>query len=135
MRDDSREEKPERGTKSLLHFSFDQKLFERVFAHGGARPILAWRALDNKRGAACNFLDLVIIPPGGVIGVHTHKDDNEEVYVIVSGRGTMLSEGVQFSVAHGDVVVNQPGGTHGLWNTGDADIRLVVVEIPVSAGS
>jgi mannose-6-phosphate isomerase-like protein (cupin superfamily) len=113
------------------HFSFDEEMFEQIFAHGGDKPIYAWRATSAPNRASCNFIDLVIVPPQGDIGVHTHDLNNEEVYVVVSGCGVMLSEGIRFPVNPGDVVVNPPGGTHALWNTGDTDMWLVVIEIPV----
>jgi len=90
--------------------------------------------LDSAAGAACNFLDLTVVPPGADIGLHTHTDDNEETYIVVTGRGEMAVDGQRFAVGPGDVIVNRPGGTHGLWNTGDKPMQLVVIEIAVAAG-
>jgi mannose-6-phosphate isomerase-like protein (cupin superfamily) len=41
----------------------------------------------------------------------------------------MLVDGVIHKVATGDVVVNRPGGSHGLENTGESPLRLVVIDI------
>ena len=38
-----------------------------------------------------------------------------------------------FGVGPGDVIVNRPGGTHGLVNDGAGPLRLVVVDVAVSA--
>ena len=113
------------------HFRFEKQDFKEVFAHGGARPILTRRVLDAAGGSACNFLDLTIVPPGGGIGLHTHRADNEEIYIVVTGCGEMEVDGRRFPVAPGDVIVNRPGGTHGLWNTGTASMKLVVIEVAV----
>jgi mannose-6-phosphate isomerase-like protein (cupin superfamily) len=119
-------------TDTRVRFSFDDNLsFEGVTAHGGSRPILTRRVLSASESGSCNFIDLTIVPPGSDIGVHTHTDDNEEIYVIVSGSGTMFVDGRRFAVATGDVIVNRPGGTHGFWNTSGSEVRLVVIEVPV----
>lgn len=70
------------------------------------------------------------MPPGTSIGLHTHTRDNEEFYIVISGSGQMQLEDELFEVSAGHVIVNQPGGTHALRNTGDTELRLVVIEIP-----
>ncbi|HEX7035602.1 MAG TPA: cupin domain-containing protein [Pseudomonadales bacterium] len=117
------------------HFSLDRTPLTTTTAHGADRPILTRRVLEAADSKALNFIDLTIVPPGSYIGEHTHTDDNEEIYVIVSGHGMMLADEERFEVGAGDVVVNRPGGTHALWNTGPAELRLVVIEVPVRATS
>ena len=64
-----------------------------------------------------------VLGPGADIGRHTHGPDNEELYVIVSGKGFMVLDGEEFEVGPGDVILNRPGGTHGLKNIADAKWR------------
>ncbi|KMO36364.1 hypothetical protein VQ02_15485 [Methylobacterium variabile] len=116
------------GVAEDRHHSFAAASLEEVTAHGGARPILTRRVVG--RTDSLNFIDLTVVPSGSDIGVHTHADDNEEIYVVVSGNATMRVDGRTIAVSPGDVVVNRPGGTHGLWNTGDEEVRLVVIEVP-----
>ncbi len=113
--------------------SFSGARLEEVRAHGGTRAILTRRAVSATRSV--NFIDLTVVPTGSDIGVHTHTDDNEEIYVVVSGTATMLIDGRLIAVTAGDVIVNRPGGTHGLWNTGPEEVRLVVIEVPLGASS
>ncbi len=115
------------------HFLFENMRFNTVVAHGGSSPILTRRVLEARMGTAVNFIDFAVVPVGGDIGIHTHSDDNEEVYIIVSGKGEMVLDGRKLTVGPGHVVVNRPGGSHGLKNTGSTDLRLVVIEVPVSA--
>ena len=112
------------------HFSFESLTYESVTAHAGSSPIFWKRVAEHARGAACNFVDLSIVPPGADIGVHTHAMNNEEIYIVVSGHGVMHMDGREYEVGPGHVVINRPGGTHGLRNTGTDEIRLVVVEVP-----
>jgi mannose-6-phosphate isomerase-like protein (cupin superfamily) len=113
-------------------FSFEHLDFSRTHAHGGTLPILTRRVRAGGAGRAYNFIDLTILPPGADIGIHRHTEDNEEVYVIISGRGMMTLDGSEFEVESGCVVVNRPAGTHALRNIGDSELRLVVLEAPVA---
>jgi len=110
-----------------------QKLSAQV-AHGGVGEILAHRAASVESGLNAHFIDCVVIPPGKSIGVHTHRTDNEEVYVILKGRGRMTIGTTERGVESGDVIVNPPGGTHGLHNDGSEAIELIVIEYGVPAG-
>jgi len=114
------------------HFAFDNMPLDSVFAHGGSRPILTRRVLEAKMGTAVNFIDFTIVPAGSDIGVHTHSHDNEEIYIIISGQGEMAVDGQRVLVGPGHVIINRPGGSHGLKNTGDTDLYMVVIEIPAT---
>lgn len=46
----------------------------------------------------------------------------------------MWRDGEAFPVRAGDLVVNRPGGEHGLENTGDVSLRLFVLELRVGEG-
>lgn len=69
-----------------------------------------------------------VLPPGASIGVHQHEDD-EEYYYILSGTGIMTLDGVDHTVEPGDLTAVFPGGSHGLRNTGAANLRVLVVSI------
>lgn len=111
--------------------SFEGQDFLWVHAHGGRRPIHTTRVAEGATAGACNFIDLTIVPPGADIAPHTHAEDNEEIYVIISVQGEMTLDGECFPVGPGDVVVNRPGGKHGLVCSGSEDLRMVVMEVPV----
>jgi mannose-6-phosphate isomerase-like protein (cupin superfamily) len=112
-------------------FSFDDPGFRSEVAHGGPGRIRTSRVFRGGEVSHCHFVDLTVVPAGSQIGSHTHEHDNHELYVIVSGRGRMELDGEIFDVGPGDVVMNQPGGTHGLKNVSGADLRIVVVEVGV----
>src|SRR5688572_6693479 len=112
------------------YFSFDHGDFRHVVAHNGTGLIATERVLGGPPATACDFVDLTVVPPGSDIGVHTHGPHDEEFYVVISGAGDMHLDGRVFPVGAGDVIRNRPGGTHGLRNTGTAEIRLVVIQVP-----
>ena len=101
------------------HVGFATARLVSAIAHGGNQPILCERVLEGDACAVCRFVDLVEIPVGADIGLHTHDRDAEELYVIVCGTGSMRLDGDELTVRAGDVIVNRPGGSHGLRNTGD----------------
>ncbi|HET6764121.1 MAG TPA: cupin domain-containing protein [Longimicrobiaceae bacterium] len=114
-----------------LHTSFESVTLRSEVAHGGRTPILTRRVWEPSAVPACNFVDLTVVPVGGEIGLHTHDTDNEEIYVVISGRAEMHVDGATVQVGPGHVVVNRPGGTHSLRNTGSEEVRLVVIEVPL----
>ncbi len=67
-----------------------------------------------------------IMPPGATIGEHPHHDD-EEYYFFISGHGTMTLDGNRFDIKSGDITAIYPGGTHGLENNSNADLRFLVI--------
>lgn len=75
-----------------------------------------------------SFIDYVELPPGTSIGVHEHAD-NEEIYFIVQGSGTMTTNGERFRVTAGDLIVNKPGWCHGLDNDSNSTLNVLVWEV------
>lgn len=99
-----------------------------VVAHGGDGHIQFVRPFTGEEfDTAIHFIDYVEIPPQASIGCHAHGDD-EEVYFIVSGNGTMTVNDEQFAVTAGDLIVNRRGWTHGLVNTSDEALKVLVWE-------
>ena len=105
---------------------------ESVCAHGGDGQIQFSRLVerDEVKGSV-NFIDVAEIPPGVSIGRHTHKENEEEYYLILDGSGWMYQNGNEFGVTSGDLIRNPPGGTHQLTNTSEGTLRIFVFEVPV----
>lgn len=113
------------------HFSFERASFEEVIAHDGEGHIQTARVLiDREHGSAFQFVDLTKIPVGSSIGLHTHTND-EEIYVIISGRGQMVLDEETFEVGPGHVIRNLPSGTHSLANLGPETLTMVVLDVAI----
>ncbi len=105
---------------------------EPTVAHDGEGRIgVARVAVAGDLAAPCNFIDVAELPPGTSIGRHRHASDEEELYLVLEGSGTMWRDGEEFRVGPGDLVRNRPGGAHGLVNDGDGPLRLFVIELAV----
>ena len=64
--------------------------FEEMEGSGGA----TWRLARKTLGAESFGFNVVDIEAGGQIPAHNHtEDDQEEVYVILEGQGTMVTDG------------------------------------------
>jgi mannose-6-phosphate isomerase-like protein (cupin superfamily) len=79
------------------------------------------------------FINYAELEPGASIGVHRHGE-NEEVYVVLSGRGLMMVNGERRAVGPGDVILNKPGWEHGLENTSAEPLALLVFEVDLVEG-
>jgi mannose-6-phosphate isomerase-like protein (cupin superfamily) len=104
---------------------------EEVTAHEGEGKILFNRVFhEDAFQGPWNFVDYAVLPPGKSIGVHTHGD-NEELYLVLEGEGTMTLDGREFPVRPGHVILNRAEGSHGLKNTGAEPLKLFVVEVRI----
>ncbi len=98
--------------------------------HGGKGTLDWTEVINSKRNGEsnCRFIHDDVMPPGASVGEHLHEDD-EEYYYILSGTGLMKLDGKSYRVGKGDLTVVRPGGRHGLENTGDEDLRFIVVSV------
>jgi len=67
--------------------------------------------------------------PGGEQQMHVHKTE-EQVYVIVRGRGTMKVGVEEREVRSGSLVFIPPGSPHAIRNTGDETLTFVSAASP-----
>jgi quercetin dioxygenase-like cupin family protein len=80
---------------------------------------------DNPRASVSR----VHVPPGGVVGWHSHPGQVETVYVL-SGKSTLtLGEQAHPFVA-GQIVAIPPGLDHTLRNDGPEDVELLCFFTP-----
>lgn len=74
----------------------------------------------------CDFIDRQVIPPNATVGYHKHGND-EEMYIILEGSGTMTIDNQQVKIKKGDMIKNPPYGEHGLVNDSDSNINLLII--------
>lgn len=71
----------------------------------------------------------VHVPPEGVIGLHTHANEVEVVYVL-SGESVLTLDGVDALFCSGQIVAIPAGMEHGLRNAGDNPVELLTFFTP-----
>ncbi|GAB3559537.1 cupin domain-containing protein [Spelaeicoccus albus] len=104
-------------------YSFDHAL------HGGSGSMnVQWHFFDESRLPVA--VQTWTLPPGASEGLHSHDPDTEpldELYLVITGSGRMhVADGV-YDIGPGDSVLTPAGISHDLVNTGDDELRVVVV--------
>ncbi|MFP4005629.1 MAG: cupin domain-containing protein [Candidatus Hadarchaeia archaeon] len=77
-----------------------------------------------------NFFHETILEEGASIGLHP-QEGNEEIYYFVEGEGDMTVDDKTEKVGPGDVCLTKDGSKHALKNTGDGELRILVIEADV----
>jgi mannose-6-phosphate isomerase-like protein (cupin superfamily) len=113
------------GGAALYHRGVETVRLEQresfVTADGSSIRELAGVPTGN---AANQSLAEATVPPGGETAEHYHRT-SEEIYLFVSGMGTMRLDGAEAPVRAGDCVVIAPGAVHKLWNPGTEPLVLL----------
>ena len=106
-----------------------RKNYQKVNVPAGEARVELHDSL-NLTGAEVSISNL---PAGaGVPFVHSHKQ-NEEIYAVLSGRGTMVVDGETVELQAGDWLRVAPAGERQL--SAAADSAISVICIQVKAGS
>jgi mannose-6-phosphate isomerase-like protein (cupin superfamily) len=61
--------------------------------------------------------------------LHSHEEA-EQVYIVVSGRGTMTVAGDKQEISQGDLILVPPATDHSIANSNSADLCCVSVQSP-----
>ncbi|GGB25616.1 hypothetical protein GCM10011492_14670 [Flexivirga endophytica] len=97
--------------------------------HGGSGEItVQWHAFEQLRLPVA--VQTWRLPPGASEGLHTHdptSDPLEELYLVIAGTGRMRVDDDVHDIRPGDCVVAAAGTEHDLTNTGDDELRVLVV--------
>jgi len=80
----------------------------------------------KKIGSGFKFIHDNYLEPGASIGEHQHEN-NEEIYVILSGRGTMTIDAVKQDVGPGDICLTRNEHSHDLTNGLEGPMHFLVI--------
>jgi len=98
----------------------------RAGRHGGRGGYqVGWVFEPGDFATALDHLVVMEVPPGSEVGEHQHDDD--EIYIVLAGRGTIEVDGVRQPIVEGDAVLTGPGQSHRLENDGSELLRILVV--------
>jgi quercetin dioxygenase-like cupin family protein len=105
--------------------------FEEMEGSGSA----TWRLARQTLGAEAFGFNIVDIAPGGQIPEHNHTADNqEEVYVILDGRATIVADGEEHEALAGTFCRYAPEVNRTIRNHSDAPVRALLIGVPVESG-
>ena len=98
---------------------------ENFLGGEGTTTIRKYINPDEFGGAGRMFAQFVI-SVGGSIGVHEHKGE-QEVYHITEGKGEYTDNGEVYEVGVGDTLACFDGGSHGIKNIGDCELKYTAL--------
>ena len=97
-------------------------------SHGGEGAVDLYKVWDRDDFVGnWDFACRVVMPSKSSMGVHKHGQ-NEEMYIILEGEGTMTINSEKVKVKKGDMILNEPNGEHGLINDSDKEIELLIMQ-------
>ena len=75
------------------------------------------------------FCDVYCLEPGQEQKVHAHKDE-DKLYLVLDGRGTFIVDEEAQELGEGQVIFAPAGSNHGVKNTSQAGLKLLVFMTP-----
>ena len=88
---------------------------------GGEKEVAAKMFFDGL-----NRIMMARLAPGASIGMHTHEDSSEIIFV-TKGDGCVIYDGERISLTAGDVHYCPKGHTHSVINDSDAEVKITAV--------
>lgn len=92
--------------------------------HEGKGTTTAYPFFEDAEGFDIVFRQRAL-HPGATIG--EHRNDKDEIYYVLSGRGELMLDGKHREVGPGDAILTRKGSTHGLKQVGKEDLVIIVV--------
>lgn len=85
--------------------------------------------LHEKLALTGAEISLNVLPAGaGVPFVHSHKE-NEEIYGVLSGKGKVVIDGEEISLAAGDWLKIAPAAKRQFSATSDSEIAFICIQV------
>ena len=78
----------------------------------------------DRHGVRTQSLAEAIVAPGATTALHRHRT-TEELYHVVTGKGTMTLNDERREVHAGDTMCIPPGAAHCIANTGNVPLRIL----------
>lgn len=92
--------------------------------HEGLGTTTAYPFFEDAKGFDIVFRQRAL-HPGATIG--EHRNDKDEIYYVLSGRGELTLDGQRREVGPGDAILTRDGSTHALAQRGEQDLVIIVV--------
>lgn len=88
------------------------------------------RLVGEGTGARLVDVHVNVLRPRGARGRYHYHPDNENVYVVLNGRGHFVADGTEYTLGRDDVVFIPPGVKHSLSAAGEDDLILLEIYAP-----
>jgi mannose-6-phosphate isomerase-like protein (cupin superfamily) len=107
------------------HSEMNKKIQEKMRGGIGQVQMLEIFSKDELKGK-CRLFNLFTLEPGCSIGSHVHGQE-EEIYYVLSGIGTVDDNGTLKDIVPGDALKTGGGECHSITNTGTEPLVFIGV--------
>jgi mannose-6-phosphate isomerase-like protein (cupin superfamily) len=97
------------------------------------RPVFGAGDPDAGRLQGIARYGELTVAPGGASAIVSHPDE-EQIYYVLAGEGTLLYDGRKVPVKKDDFMYLPAGNRHGIANGGNAPVRVLVMGYRIPAG-
>ena len=91
--------------------------------HNGGGQTIGYSFFSKVPNLKLIFRKRALHPRSG-IGLHTQTED--EIYYVLSGRGTMTLDGTAVDITPGTAVLTRTGSSHSLKQVGSEDLVILI---------
>ncbi|HOQ01822.1 MAG TPA: cupin domain-containing protein [Acetivibrio clariflavus] len=102
-----------------------KEIKEQMRGGKGSVEILHIFKQEELKGKA-RLCAKITINPGCSIGLHQH-DNEEEIFYVIKGKGTVNDNGTLSEVKEGDAIITGNGASHAVENTGGEPLELMAI--------
>jgi mannose-6-phosphate isomerase-like protein (cupin superfamily) len=106
------------------NYEYEQR--EQMRGGEGSVTIQHYFKKEELGGNNCRLCARLILPPGSSIGLHPHEQE-DEVYIICKGTGSVTEDGKTFPVNPGDSVLTGKGKSHSISNSGSDKLEIIAL--------
>ncbi len=119
----------------FINMNLDRSLLKPVSALYGGKGSVGYRRALGPEVFRTNwgYVDHIVVPAGSSLGYHRH-DLQEEIYYVISGTGRAVLDGEVSDLAAGDALPIRLHEAHGLENSGQRELELMVFGIALEKG-
>ena len=106
------------------------ELETRVNMKGGPGAVTLEKYFNKEDfgGPHVRVCSKLILPPGSGIGLHAHETD-DEVYIVVKGKGKVNDAGTVTEITVGDTVLTGKGNSHSVECVGDETLEIIALVV------
>ena len=110
----------------MIYRESDFTVSVRSNLKAGRGDVTVTEYVPKENMTNCRLICEQVIPVGGSIGKHIHKNETE-FYLIREGSGLVIEKEGEYSVKPGDVVVTGHGEMHSIENTGQTNLIMTAI--------
>ena len=105
-----------------------EKYFNKEDFGGPHVRVCSKLILPPGSGIGLHAHDKLILPPGSGIGLHAHETE-DEVYIVVKGKGKVNDAGTVTEITVGDTVLTGKGNSHSVECVGDETLEIIALVV------